>query len=318
MTGHRRLTFVLAAGDILPMKAVATVVCALGLLLSPLYAPPAAAATGAALFLGNKSLPPMNFIENGTPRGLVVDLVRAAARHMSRPVEIRLMDWADAQRLVLDGSADALIQINPDSERLKLMDFSEPLLTSEFAIFTAASRLGIVSLEDLRDLRVGVERKGLPVLIVSRDPRIVKVEIPDIAGGFAMIEAGTVDAVIADRWAGTYVLARSGLRGMRIAETPVETSSSAIAVKKGNAALLQEINLGLEAIRSDGTYDRILRSWTPQEVVYRTRGQMAVQADLLMAISVAFVLALIGVAALVTAVRRRQRAERALEGVVRE
>jgi ABC-type amino acid transport substrate-binding protein len=116
-----------------------------------------------ALFVGNEFLPPMNYVKDGKPAGIVIDLAEALAKRMHRPLEIRLMNWAQAQQLVLDGRADALLQINPNPERLKVYDFSEPLLTSEFTIFTSVERLGIASMRDLRGLKVGVEKQGLPM-----------------------------------------------------------------------------------------------------------------------------------------------------------
>jgi len=70
-----------------------------------------------ALFLGNDALPPISFMKDGRPSGVVVDLARAIAQRMHRPVEIRLMNWASAQQLVQTGGADALMQINPTQER---------------------------------------------------------------------------------------------------------------------------------------------------------------------------------------------------------
>jgi ABC-type amino acid transport substrate-binding protein len=55
------------------------------------------------LFLGNESLPPMSFMKNGKPTGLVIDLAKAVAERMHQPVEIRLMNWTEAQQLVLEG-----------------------------------------------------------------------------------------------------------------------------------------------------------------------------------------------------------------------
>ena len=113
-----------------------------------------------ALFLANESLPPMNFMKNGKPTGIVIDLAEALAKRMHRPVEIRLMNWTEAQQLVLDGRADALLQINPNPERLKIYDFSEPLLTSEFTIFTSAERLGVASMRDLAWIEGRCRGKG--------------------------------------------------------------------------------------------------------------------------------------------------------------
>ena len=55
----------------------------------------------AALFLGNELLPPMNFMKHGKPAGIVIDLAGALAEHMHRPVEIRLMNWTEAQQLAI-------------------------------------------------------------------------------------------------------------------------------------------------------------------------------------------------------------------------
>jgi PAS domain S-box-containing protein len=265
-----------------------------------------------ALFLGNESLPPMNFMKDGKPTGIVVDLAEALAKRMHHPVEIRLMNWTEAQQLVLKGRADALIQINPDPERLKIYDFSEPLLTSEFTIFTSAERHGIASMIDLRGLKVGVEEKGLPILLLKEDPRIIAKIIPDFVQGFGMLATGAVDAMVADRWVGSYVLAENNIRGVKLIDEPIGQSHSAIAVKKGNTNLLVDINAALADIRRDGTYDRIIQFWQPKEVVFKTREQLRQQVWLIGAISVALIVALVSIAVMVREIRRRKRSEATL------
>ena len=264
------------------------------------------------LFLGNDSLPPMNFTKNGAPAGVTVDLLRALGKHMRRPVEIRLMDWAEAQRLVLDGRADALLQINPSPERMKLYDFSDPLLTSEFTIFTSIARPGITSMADLRGLKVAAENQGLPVSLLRREPEIDAKIVQDFVQGFRMLTEGGVDAVVADRWVGSYVIAENKIRGVKLIEEPVSVSQSAIAVKKGNPELLKEINQALAAIRQDGTYDRIVKSWRSKEVVFETREQLRLRIAVIVAISAALILALIGVIVLVREVGKRKRVEATL------
>jgi PAS domain S-box-containing protein len=264
------------------------------------------------LFLGNDSLPPINFMQGGKPAGIVVDLARAIAERMPSRVDVRLTHWAEAQQLVLEDRADALLQINPSPERMRLYDFSDPLLTSEFAIFIPAGRMGIARKDELRGLRVGVEEKGLPVLLLRQDPAIDVRAVSDIVQGFRMLATGDVDAVVADRWVGGYVLAENRIEGVRAVAEPIERSHSAIAVKRGNTSLLRQINAALADIRSDGTYDRIVESWRPKEVVFKTREQLRRQAWLTAAIAAALVAALAIVAALVWEVRRRRRAESAL------
>jgi hypothetical protein len=147
------------------------------------------------------------------------------------------MNWAEAQQLVRSGEADGLLQINISPERLKIYDFSEPLLTSEFSIFTSSERPGVTSFFDLRGLRVGVEHMGLPDLLLRQDTGII-VQTPDFLQGFRMLLAGELDAVVADRRVGSYVLAENRIRGVKVAEEPISLSDSTIAVKKGNSSLL--------------------------------------------------------------------------------
>lgn len=106
----------------------------------------AGSAQGPALFLGNEALPPINVMQDGRPAGVIVDLARALAQRMHRRVEIRLMNWTRAQQLVQEGRADALLQINPSPERQEVLDFSAPLLTSEFTIFTTSKHVGVASI----------------------------------------------------------------------------------------------------------------------------------------------------------------------------
>jgi PAS domain S-box-containing protein len=265
-----------------------------------------------ALFLGNESLPPMNFMKHGKPTGIVVDLAKAMAERMHRPAEIQLMKWTEAQQLVLDGRADALLQIDPNPERLKIYDFSDPLLNTEFTIFTSAERLGIASISNLRGLKVGVEEKGLPIFLLQGDPQIILAIIPDFVQGFRMLATGALDAIVADRWVGSYVLAENNIRGVKLIEEPIGRSHSAIAVKKGNTNLLGDINSALADIRRDGTYDRIIKSWRSKEVVFKTREQLRQQAWFITGILAALIAALCSIAALVIEIRRRKRADAAL------
>jgi ABC-type amino acid transport substrate-binding protein len=101
-------------------------------------------------------------MKDGHPAGVIVDLARALAQRTHRRVEIRPMTWTRAQELVQEGRADALLQINPSPERREVFDFSAPLLTSEFTVFTASRHMGVTSVQGLEGLKVGVEEKGLP------------------------------------------------------------------------------------------------------------------------------------------------------------
>ncbi|OHD23277.1 MAG: hypothetical protein A2Y38_24410 [Spirochaetes bacterium GWB1_59_5] len=269
--------------------------------------------TAPALFLGNETLPPIVYLDGGQPAGIAVDLMKAISKHMKRPVEIRAMNWTEAQRLVREGRADALLQINQTPERLETLSFSGPLLVSEFSIFLKADRHGVVTLHDLNGMKVGVEKSGLPVQLLKEEPLINVEIIPDFERGFELLLAGQIDAVLADRWVGSYVLAKSEIRGVRIVEEPVSRSSSAIAVSKDNVQLLAEINNALAEIKDEGIYDTILDSWRSKEVVFLTSEQwIRMERNTVVAIIIAFMVALAGIVGQYVAISRLRRSKREL------
>ncbi len=228
------------------------------------------------LFLGNKNIAPVVFLDGTTPTGVAVDIVHALAKHLSQPVEIKAMDWSEAQALVARGDADALIQINPTEERKKVYDFSDPLLESHFSIFTRADRMGISGLSSLRGLRVGVgvEAGGLPQQVLEKDPQILLIIIPNFTEGFRQLNEGSLDAVVVDYRVGSYILATNNIRNIKVTGEPIASSYSSIAVKKGNTQLLNEINTALQIIKADGTYEKIIKQWQPKETVFETREQI--------------------------------------------
>lgn len=229
------------------------------------------------LFLGNQNYVPIVYLDKeGTPQGVVVDIVTALSEKMDIPVEVKAMDWAEAQQKMQEGGADALIQINRTEEREKVYDFSEDLLESKFSIFTLSGRIDIEDAEDLRGLKVGVEAKGYPEQILQKDPLIQLIAVKTIEEGFTKLIDGDIDAVVADEWVGAYIVAHKNLTGISVVGEPIARTYSAIAVAEGNTALLEAINKGLEEMKTDGTYQQILAKWQPQEVIIRTREQIEI------------------------------------------
>lgn len=253
---------------------IAAIVVACASAAQPTGPPAEASNTTPLLFLGNQNIAPVVFLDGATPSGVAVDIVRALAQHMPEPVEIRVMDWPEAQVLVARGDADALIQINPTEERKKIYDFSDPLLESQFSIFTRSDKMGISGLSSLHGLRVGVESGGLPQQVLEKDPQILLTIIPNFPQGFKQLNEGSLDAVVVDYRVGTYVLAENNIQNIKVTGEPVAFSYSSFAVKKGNIKLLNEINHALQIIKADGTYQKILDNWKPTEVVFQTQDQI--------------------------------------------
>jgi PAS domain S-box-containing protein len=228
----------------------------------------------ALLFLGNENLPPMVYMDKGKAKGIVVDIVDALEKKIGQPIEIKLMNWSEAQKIVEAGGADALIQINENEERKAIFDFSETLIDSKFSIFTLRGGRKISGTEDLEGMCVGVEGKGFPRFILENYPSVQLSYIPSVFEGFQMLREGKLDAVVVDEWVGTYILANNKIDNIYIVGEPIAQLQSAIAVKKGNTELLDLINKSLRDMKEDGTYQDIMNKWKPKEVVFLTKEQI--------------------------------------------
>ncbi|MDP3176251.1 MAG: transporter substrate-binding domain-containing protein, partial [Spirochaetaceae bacterium] len=212
---------------------------------------------------------------------------------------------------VARGMADALIQINPTEARKRIFDFSDPLLESHFSIFIRKSMVGVSALSSLNGLRVGVEAGGLPRQLLENDPGVQLAIIPDFLHGFKNLRDGELDAVVVDNRVGTFILAENRIAGITSVGDPIAASYSAFAVKKGDTELLDSINEALRAIKSDGTYQKIIDGWKPKETVYQTREQLAQTAyrSAVLLLAVVFSIAVIWAMTLRRSLARRKAAE---------
>jgi PAS domain S-box-containing protein len=266
------------------------------------------------LFLGNKNIAPVVYLDDTSPSGVAVDIVRALANHIPQPIEIKAMDWSEAQALVARGEADALIQINQTEERKKIYDFSDTLLESQFSIFTRTDKMGISGLSSLRGLQVGVESGGLPRQVLERDPRILLNIITNFLEGFKRLNEGSIDAVVVDYRVGSFIIAENKLRNIKVTGEPIAFSYSSFAVKKGNTKLLNEINHALQMIKADGTYQNIIDNWKPKEVVFQTREQITqrIYYGTMLIILILFLIGVIWMVTLKRELTKRKAAEEKL------
>lgn len=263
------------------------------------------------VFLGNKNIAPVVYLDNSTPAGIAVDIVRSLAKYIPQPIEIRAMDWLEAQALVAQGKADVLIQINQTEERNRTLDFSDALLESQFSIFTQANNMDITGLSSLRGLRVGVESGGLPQQFLEKNPHILLTIIPNFPTGFKLLSEKAIDAVVIDYRVGTNILAENHIQNIKATGEPIAFSYSSFAVKKGNTKLLDEINNALRKIKADGTYQKIIETWKPKEGVFQTREQLK-QRNFFVAILIVlllFLIAIVWMATLKKELTKRKAAE---------
>lgn len=261
----------------------------LNIVATPTFADESAALT----FVADDSYPPISFLAGGIPRGVAVDIIHALEQKLGRQARIHLMDWTEAQEMVKKGHFDAAAIMSITEPRKAFYDFSIPIQELKFSIFVRSSQVGVSKISHLHGLRVGVTTGGLPRRLIENNPLIQTVSIENYLAGFKALQAGTLDAVIADTWVGNYLIAENRIPDVRSSGEPVAKLDAAVAVRKGNRSLLREINEALQALRADGTLDRINAAWEPTQVVVQTREQITQRSNRIAFISLGILLVLV-------------------------
>ncbi|WP_158284207.1 transporter substrate-binding domain-containing protein [Azospirillum sp. TSO22-1] len=254
----------------MPVRVFAA--AAKGILIAAAIVPPtlasfAALAAEPLIFYGDDNTPPYEFLDQGKPRGLNVDLLRAIGARLGRPVEIRLTTWTEAQTKVLEGTGHALTMLTPTPEREKVWGFSEPTHTLSFSLFMRTRDADRLRLAPLAGQRIGVQEKAFSEnYFRTRHPDVPLVPSRDFIDGIRDLLNGKIDAFAQITASGAYALEELAIGGITVAEQPFATRAVSVPVPKSNPELLKQIDDALHDMKRDGTLERLIERWSPGRV----------------------------------------------------
>jgi polar amino acid transport system substrate-binding protein len=234
---------------------------------APAAEPAAApAAAGKVLVVGTDAAyaPFESQDEKGEIVGFDIEVVKAIAAKAGLEVKFVNTPWEGIFNALAQGDRDLLVSaITITDERRQTMDFSAPYFDAHQLIAVKGDSQ-IARFEDLKPLKVGVQTgtTGDEVVtnLLGKDSTAIK-RFESTPLALKELEAGGVDAVVADNGVVVhYVANNQGAQFKTVNDTAFTPEQYGIAVKKGNAELLEKINKGLADIRADGTYDKIYAS----------------------------------------------------------
>jgi PAS domain S-box-containing protein len=249
-----------------------------------------AAETKPLLFVGDKDYPPLTYFDNQQPAGMAVDVVKALAGPMKRPIRIELMDWTAAQQMVLNGQADAVLEMSASEEREKLYDFASTTFTHQFGFVMRNGSSPTWNINDLKGKNVGATSGGFPRAFLASRPDLHLITIDNYEDGFNRLKTQKLDAMAVDLWVAAYLIERGKVSGVSIVGEPFAIAHAAIAVKKGNTTLAREITSGIDKLRAEGTLSKIEDTWRPQEIVFASRQKIKSLVELAVGIFLAVLL----------------------------
>jgi len=199
--------------------------------------------------------------EKGEIVGFSIDLLQAVAAKGGFEVKFVNTPWEGIFNALQQGDRDLLISsITITDERKQTMDFSTPYFDA-YQLIAVKGNSKVAKFDDLKKLKVGVQTGTTGDEVVTKlqgknSANVKRFESTPLA--LKELEAGGVDAVVADNGVViNYVTNNAASNFKTVSDSAFAPEQYGIAVKKGNAELLEKINKGIAAIKADGSYDQV-------------------------------------------------------------
>ncbi len=197
--------------------------------------------------------------------GLTVDVLKAVAAKGGFEVKFVNTPWEGIFK-TLDGAERDIVasSVTITDERKQSMDFSKPYFDA-VQLIAVKEDAKITKLDDLKKLKVGVQTgttgdEVVQKLLGKTSANIKRFESTPLA--LQELASGGVSAVVADNGVVQHYIANNpNAKFKSVSDASFTPEQYGFAVKKGNAELLAKINSGVDAIKSDGTYDSIMAKY---------------------------------------------------------
>lgn len=201
--------------------------------------------------------------ENGEIVGLDIDLAKEVARRMGVEVKFKPCEWDGIIFDLRSKNIDMVwngMTVTPARE--KQVAFTTPYLSDNQIIFTRQGSAP-AKVSDLAGKVVGVQLGSSGAQAVEDNP--IRKDIKELkkystnVEALLDLEAGRLDAVVMDEVSGKYYNAKKST--LTYSTEKLADESFAVALRKQDKALLDEINKNLDEMRKDGTFDKIKSKW---------------------------------------------------------
>lgn len=207
---------------------------------------------------------PFSFNDNGTMRGIYVDITKLAFKRMKTPYVGEGYPFKRALIMASKGQG-IVVGILKTKEREKKLTFSEPMFPDKIILFVKKGKaFPYKSIEDLAGKTIGTKLGWSygKAFDKAKVDKVFEIMIGDADTNFKRLINNRTDAYV-DTLGGWVDAKKLGvLDKIEQLPTPVSISNVYIAVKKNTKLdLLKRFNKTVQEMKKDGSYDEILKKY---------------------------------------------------------
>ena len=214
----------------------------------------------------NAEFPPFEYVgDDGEPDGFDMALIKAIGEKMGVKVEAENMEFDSLVASIGSKIDVAIAGMTVTDERKNMVDFSDPYYEAvQYVIVPADS--AIASASDLEGKTLGVQLGTTGDIIAGG---ITDATVSQYNKGVDAVNDlinGRVDAVIIDKNPAEVFAEKFGddVKVIDGADFDFVAEEYAIAMPKGDEALVNAVNQALKDIKEDGTFDELVATYIEQ------------------------------------------------------
>ncbi|MGL5085548.1 MAG: amino acid ABC transporter substrate-binding protein [Clostridium sp.] len=229
-----------------------------------------------SLILGfDDTFVPMGFKdENGEYTGFDIELAKAVGEKLGKEIKLQPIDWSMKETELNNKNIDFIWNgYSVTEERKNKVAYSRTYLNNRQIIITLAGSK-IKSKADLKDAKVAAQNASSAVDAIEgdgnikstfKDGKIITFETNNEA--LMDLEAGRVDAVVADEILAKYYINGRGAEKYNVISEDFGIEDYAVGMRKDDSKFVEEFNKALEEVIAEGTAAEISKKWFGEDII---------------------------------------------------
>ena len=222
---------------------------------------------------------PMGFKdENGDITGFDVYLAKELTKRLNKDVVFQPIYWTMKESELKSGNIDLIWNgYTITDERKKNVDFSVPYLKNKQVIVTL-SNSDIKSKSDLSGKKVGAQSESSAVTAMEKDEELYNsfnggnaITFEDNNQALMDLEAGRIDAVVADEILVRYYISLKGEDKFNILDDNFGEEEYGVGIRKGDTKMVNAFNEAYKEMQDDGTLKKISEKWFGEDITIKVK-----------------------------------------------
>ncbi|AQS08657.1 glutamine-binding periplasmic protein precursor [Clostridium saccharobutylicum] len=209
---------------------------------------------------------PFSIEENGTYKGIDVELLDAISKEEGFEYDLKPMDFNGIIPGLVSNQLDGAISaITITDARKQTLDFSDPYFESGLSLVVNKNNTSINSVNDLTNKSASI-KKGTAGSKFAEDNKdkynLTLNYFDDSPSMFQAVENNNADFLVEDYPVIAYKIKVDPSTSLKMVGQKLDTANYGFAVKKGsNKELLDKFNEGLKKLKENGKYDEIVSEY---------------------------------------------------------